>query len=134
MKKRGYSDTKILDLSAILTMECNRYSWKCFNGNDIWPFQVNKIHKEHYNKSWELYDNPWTLFLYQLDFISDRWDRFNNWNCSWENARIYKKPNESVNERRAKCQLIHHNGHPTKKYVYAELWWGKRKIISDYLF
>jgi hypothetical protein len=26
MKKRGYSDTKILDLSAILTMECNRYS------------------------------------------------------------------------------------------------------------
>lgn len=125
MIKRWYKLTRILDLLTIKTMECNRYDWKCFNWNDVWHFQINKIHKLQYIKSHELFYNSWELYKYQLSYanelVESYMDRFCDWKRAWDN------------ETRFKCIAKSYNWHPRYKQTYADLWWAKRKLITEYI-
>lgn len=135
MISRWYSKTKILDLLAIKSMECNRYDWLCYwrNNNDVWPFQINKIHREQYNHSLYLMkkNKLWALFLYQLDYASKLYDSYNERFC-WPHIfdtifRVY------TNERHYKCIAVSYNWHPKLKYFYAYAGWKKREVIKEYL-
>ena len=131
---RWYSLTRILDLLTIRTLECNRYDWKCMNGtSDIWPFQINRIaHKEAYLKSNYLFYNSSELFKYQLTYANDMVEWFMrdycDWKWSWDN------------KTRFKCVAISYNGNKNiasnwkqVRHNYADLWWEKRKRISNYI-
>lgn len=133
MKKLWYSETRILDLLAIMNMECWAYTWKCFNWNDIWPMQINKIHKEQYNTSWKYYNNQdWGgLFLYQLDYANKLLDSYDKRFC-W--THIFKQIWLTyTNQRHFECIGKSYNGHPTYKYAYVKLWWERRQIIKQIL-
>jgi len=125
MVKRGYSLTRILDLLTIKTMECNRYDGKCFNWNDVWPFQINKIHKLQYIKSHDLFYSGAKLFKYQLTFADSLLSFYMDNYCDLK----WSKDNKT----RFKCIAISYNGHPRYKVDYANLWWEKREMIKEYI-
>jgi len=132
MKARGYSDTKILDLLTILNMECGRYDGKCFNWNDVGPFQINKIHREQFKRSWELYNDGGKLFLYQLSYANKLLNGYENRFCS---PSIFKQIGKKYSTKAHwTCIAYSYNGHPRFKYAYAKLWWERRKILSKMLF
>lgn len=136
MKNRGYNNTRILDLLANKAMECNKFSWLCYwkNNADLWPFQINQVHREQYNHSLYLMKNNKLSELYKYQLTYANWliqsyeDRF----C-WKEAFDYIG-RKYTNERRYKCVAKSYNWHPRYKTTYAELWWLKRQLISDYLF
>lgn len=129
MKARGYSNTRILDLLALKSMECNKYtSCVWYNWNDLWPFQINKIHKEQYNKSVELHNQKryWELFSYQLSYADSLVQSYMDRYCDWKWSK--------TNKNRFYCVAVSYNWHPRYKHTYKKIGWEKRKIISDYLF
>jgi hypothetical protein len=140
MIKNWYSATRVLDLLGIKSMECNRYDWLCKwidrnSGNliDIWPFQINRIHREQFNKSLELFeqDKRAELFLYQLDYANQLVQSYEDRFCG---ERIFSLiGRDFTNEGRFKCNAVSYNWHPTWKQIFSELAWEKRKIISDWL-
>lgn len=133
MEGLGYSKTRILDLLAIMNMECGSYTGKCFNWNDIWPMQINKIHKEQYNKSWEYYNKEdWGgLFLYQLDYANKLLDSYDERFCG---AHIFKQIGRTyTNKRHFECIGKSYNGHPRYKYAYVQLGWERRGVIKTIL-
>lgn len=132
---RGYTKTQILDLLAIKSMECNRWDWLCYwiDNLDLWPFQINIIHKEMYNYSWELMQNKnsWELFLAQLTFahwkiIGDE-ERYCDTDAFSYVGKTYN------NENRFRCLALTYNWHPRYKYTYADLGWEKREAIKKWL-
>lgn len=140
MVARWYSATRILDLLAIKSMECNRFDWLCkwidrksWNLIDIWPFQINNIHREHFKESVRLFDlddRAW-LFLYQLSYANQLVQSYEDRFCG---EHIFKQIGRTfTNERRFKCNAVSYNWHPTWKQIFSELWWEKRKIISQWL-
>jgi len=134
MRHLWYSPTRILDLLAIMNMECGSYKWDCFNWNDIWPMQINKIHKEQYNKSWEFYNNKdWGgLFTYQLKYANQLLDSYEKRFCS---ADIFKQVGKTyTNKARWECIWKSYNGHFRHKYAYVKLWWLRRQTISNLIF
>ena len=135
MKARWYSNTRILDLLTIKSLECNSYtSCVWFNANDIWPFQINKIHKEEYNQSF-LYHNSkdyGSLFLYQLTYANKLVQSYEDRFCG---EHIFKEIGKKyTNEARFKCVAVSYNWHPKHKYAYKLNGWAKRQVISEYLF
>lgn len=141
MQRQGWSNTDILDLLAIRTVECNAwYKWDCFYRNwkeagDVWPFQINQIHEVQYTTSWRLYRQGkfGELFLYQMRFAhglnQDKMRRFCDWKWS------------ITNERRFKCVARNYNGNVAiagnGKQVrdnYKEKAWKARGIIKNYLY
>jgi len=105
------------------SLECSREDWFCKWGGwaDVWPFQINQIHKnEWYYQSINMI-NEWKqneLYEYQLKWTIDRMERFKNkWQCSWTETEVYK------------CMLVRHNWN-TKynatywqfRYFYAAKW------------
>jgi hypothetical protein len=129
MKARGYSNTRILDLLALKSMECNSYTSCVWMGwNDIWPFQINKIHKEQYSHSLSLHKQKEfaKLYLYQLSYANGLVDSYMTRFCDIKRAK--------TNENRFKCVAVSYNGHPRYKHTYKKIWWLKRQMISDYLF
>ena len=135
MKKLWYSDTRILDLLAIMNMECWSYKWDCFNWNDIWPMQINKIHKEQYNKSWEYYNKKdWgKLFEYQIKYANQLVESYEAKNCKPEYVKKYWIW-KTYNQKRWRCVAFHYNWHPKNKFAYNKLGWERRQIISDLIF
>lgn len=135
MKARGLSNTRILDLLAIKWMECNSYKgciWRAWL--DMWPFQINKVHTDVYNKSWQLWNAKeyWKLFNYQLSFANSLIESYEKRFCG---EHIFKKIwRKYTNERRFKCVAVSYNGHPRYKHTYKKIWWEKRKAISEFLF
>lgn len=134
MIARWYTKTQILDLLAIKSMECNSYtSCLWINASDVWPFQINRIHTDQYNKSIQLhYDKKYAeLYLYQLTFskwlIDSYMDRFCNESAHNSVGKKY------TTESRFKCVAVSYNWHPTKKVIYSKIGWEKRKIIKEYL-
>lgn len=131
MRNLGYSETRILDLLAIMNMECWSYKWNCFNWNDIWPMQINKIHKIQYNKSWEFYNKQdWAgLFIYQVKYanqlVQSYEDRFCGIHIFEQIGRKY------TNQRRWNCVWKSYNGHPQYKFAYMQLGWERREIIKS---
>lgn len=117
-----------------MTMECNTYNGSCFNGNDIGPMQINKIHPEWYNKSWEIYNrSEWgELFLYQLDRANELIDSYEANNCKPEYIEEYGV-GSTYNKKRWRCIAFHYNGHPQNKFAYNKLGWEKRETIKKYL-
>jgi len=135
MVKRWYSKTKILDLLALKTMECNRYDWMCYwiKNRDLWPFQINMIHKEAYKHSLLLMkqNKRAELFLYQLDFASDMYDRFNA-NFCW--YHIFKQINKKYSNRKHfRCIAYSYNWSPRYKYAYDNIGWLKRAKVKMYV-
>lgn len=137
---RWYSATRILDLLWIKSMECNRYDGLCkgydkhsWNLIDVWPFQINKIHKEQFNYSLQLFDqdNRVELFKYQLSYANWLLQSYEDRFC-WEKIfdQIWK---DFTNERRFKCMAKSYNWNPTWKYIFSELSWEKRKMIGEWL-
>jgi len=132
MKELGYSQTRILDLLAIMNMECWNYKGNCFNWNDIWPMQINKIHKEQYNKSWEIYNRKaWgELFEYQIKYANGLVESYEANNCKPEYVEKYWI-GATYNQKRWRCVAFHYNGHPTNKFAYNKLGWERREIIKN---
>lgn len=135
MKDMWLSDTRILDLLAILNMECGNYTGKCFNGNDIWPFQINKIHKKQYHTSWMYYDKQdWgRLFTYQLQYANKLVESYEQGNCKPEYIEKYWV-GETYNQKRWRCIAFHYNGHPKYKFAYNKLGWERRELIKQAIY
>jgi len=135
MRSLWYSATRILDLLAIMNMECGSYKGNCFNWNDIWPMQINKIHKEQYNKSWKYYNNKdwWKLFTYQVKYANRLLDSYEANNCKPEYVAKYGV-GDTYNQKRWRCVWFHYNGHPKYKYAYNKLGWERRETISNLIF
>lgn len=135
-----YSKERILDLLTIMTMECNKYNWQCFNWNDIWPMQINKIHdnpskwKMWYSESWEFYNNEdWAwLFKYQLGRANELLDEYDADLCRKEYVIEYGLGN-TYEAKKWRCVAFLYNGHPENKFAYNKLGWEKREIIKKYL-
>jgi len=134
MKKRGYSNTRILDLLSIKSQECNNYtSCVWIAGRDIWPFQINQIHKEQFSLSYKLHNEEkfGELFLSQLTFAN--WliqiyeDRFCGEEIFKEIWKVYS------NKARLKCVAVSYNWWPDR-VNYSHKVWLKREVIADYLF
>jgi len=134
MIKRWYSLTRVIDLVTILTMECNRYDWKCRNTSDIWFFQINRIaHKQAYLESDRLFYNSAELFKYQLTYANDKIvqdleDRF----CGWQYAK--------TNQVRFMCIAKNYNGNVKiasnwleMRENYMLLARYKRELIARYI-
>ena len=133
MLKQGYDDTKILDLLTIQNLECGKFSWECFNWNDVWPFQINKIHKEQYGESWKYYGaKDWGgLFKYQLSYANNLLNGYETKYCS---DSIFKQIGKQYsNKARWECIGKSYNGHPIHKEAYIKLWWERREIIKTLL-
>lgn len=134
MRNMWLSETRILDLLAIMNMECWSYKWACFNWNDIWPMQINKIHKEQYNKSWEYYNKQdWGgLFIYQIQYANQLVQSYEDRFC-WRHIfdLIWK---EYSNQRRWNCVGKSYNWHPRYKYAYMKLGWERREIIKQMMW
>lgn len=134
MKNMWLSDTRILDLLAIMNMECWSYQGNCFNWNDIWPMQINKVHKEQYLKSWEYYNGQdWGgLFKYQIEYanrlVQSYEDRF-CWPYIFD--LIWK---QYTNKKRWECVWKSYNWHPRYKYAYVDLWWLRREEIKKLIY
>jgi len=136
MKRKGYSDTRILDLLALKSMECNRYDGLCYwhYKLDVWPFQINRIHKDAYVTSFKLISSnqlAW-LFDFQLKYanklVSSYMDRYcgrHIFKLIWRNYS---------NERRFKCVAVTYNWHPRYKRTYAILAWKKREAIKNLIY
>jgi len=136
MQARGYSDTRILDLLALKSMECNRYDGLCYwhNNLDLWPFQINKIHKDEWITSANLMRTNQLegLFKFQLTYANKLVQSYEDRFCGKEHFDYVGV--KYTNENRFKCIAKSYNGSPRYKYTYAELGWLKRQIISDLLF
>ena len=131
MQDRGYSKTRILDLLAIQSMECNDFQWKCKSSSDIWHMQINQIHKEQYKKSVKLLKAKkyWELYKYQLTYANWLLDSYWKSFCSKENI-IWKfwKYSEKL---RVECYGRAYNGSKTR-ITYWKMLWDKRKMIKKY--
>lgn len=129
MQHYWYSKTRILDLLALRSMECNLSNWKCkwLNNQDIWPFQINIIHTENYNKSLELWNDEEKLFKYQLKVANDLLNSYEK-NFCWEKhfKAIWKTYN---NEERFKCYARCFNWWPNR-VSYAKRWLVQREIVK----
>jgi len=134
MIENWYSLTKVIDLTTLLTMECNKYSWKCINTSDVWPFQINRIaHKAAYLRSKELFYNSSALFKYQLHYANNNIvQRLEDQFCGWKYT--------TSNEIRFKCIAKNYNWN---KKIYSNwkewrenykiLAWAKRKEVARYI-
>lgn len=134
MKARGYSNTRILDLLAIKSMECNKYT-SCIgqNWHDIWPFQINRVHKEQYNNSVALHKQQKyaTLFLYQLSYANWLIESYEDRFC-WKH--IFKQIGQTyTNKKRFYCVAVSYNWHPRYKHTYKKIAWLKREMIKKHL-
>ena len=134
MRNMWLSETRILDLLAIMNMECGSYKWDCFNWNDIWPMQINKIHKEQYNKSWEYYNNQdWGgLFEYQIQYANQLVQSYEDRFCGRHIFDLIWK--EYSNQKRWNCVGKSYNWHPRYKYAYMDLWWIRRQEIKKMMW
>ena len=123
MYKKWYKLTKILDLLALKSMECNRYDWLCYwhYNLDLGPYQINKIHIEQYNVSYKFMKEKklWELFNYQLEYANWLIDSYEKRFCGkhifdyiW---RTY------TNKRRFQCVAKSYNWSPRYKYMYGML-------------
>jgi len=83
---RGWSKTKVIDILTLRTLECNRYDGLCYGikNRDLGFFQINNIYKKAYKHSLLLIQQRKSaeLFLYQLDFVSDMYDRLDRDYCN----------------------------------------------------
>jgi len=100
--------------------------------SDIWPFQINNIHREQFKKSKVLLNNrEWAkLFNYQLTYANwlvNSYDRFCNQEAFQYVWKIYN------NEERFKCIAKTYNWSPRYKYTYAKIGYKKRVMIKEYL-
>lgn len=135
MIEEWYSLTRVIDLTTLLTMECNRYDGKCLNGtSDIWPFQINRIaHKQAYLRSKELFYNSPELFKYQMRYANDEIvQRLEDEFCGWQYAK--------TNKIRFQCLAMNYNWNKKISWNglqvrqnYAILAWEKRKQIAKYI-
>lgn len=129
MINRWYSKTRILDLLAFKSMECNSYKWDCIwiKANDVWPFQINKIHREQYDDSLALIKSKeWAvLYRYQLRYANQLVESYMQRFCKWEYAK--------TNKKRFQCVAVSYNWHPRYKHTYKQIAWEKRKIIKKHL-
>jgi len=134
MRNMWLSETRILDLLAIMNMECGSYKWDCFNWNDIWPMQINKIHKEQYNKSWEYYNNQdwWGLFEYQIQYTNKLVQSYEDRFCGRHIFDLIWK--EYSNKRRWNCVGKSYNWHPRYKFAYMQLGWERRQEIKKLMW
>ena len=128
-----YSDTRIIDLLAIRTMECNSYKWDCkwMYSSDIWSFQLNPIHKVEYKKSQELFNKKkwWELFIYQAKKANIMLDSYEKRFCS---EKIFNEIWRTYNQdERFKCYARAYNW-SSKKKSYAELALLKRQVVEKY--
>lgn len=135
MVAKWYSNTRMLDLLALKSMECHQYDGNCkgLKMRDIWPFQINIIHREQYDHSLKLMKSEnWSeLFVYQLNYanglVESYMDRFcNKWAFDYIGMTY-------TNEKRFKCVAVSYNWSPRFKQMYSELAWEKRKIIAEWL-
>ena len=140
MQDKGYSNTRILDLLAIMNMECWKYSWDCFyrawkKSWDVWPMQINIVHREQYFKSWEFYyKKDWGgLFIYQLEYANELLDNYEAWWCSEANI-VNHWVWDTYNQKRWRCIAFRYNWHPKNKFSYNTLGWERREEIKKLIF
>lgn len=137
---KGYSTERVLNLLAILNMECTDINWNCYNGWDIWPFQINRIHdnklkwKFWFSESKKLFNNwKWDeLFDYQLDKANILLDSYDNSFCSEFNVNNYGLWN-NYEEKKWRCVAFMYNWHPKYKFAYNTFWFKKRELIKKLL-
>jgi len=127
IRKWQITITEALDLLAIRSMECNAPDGRCFNWYDVGPFQINRIHKEAYYKSWKLWNNKEWLFRYQLGVAL--------WLIRVRMKNLCDRKRSKTNERRFKCLYKTYNWY--KWYT----WWLrsnlarlKRKMIKKVVY
>jgi len=123
-----YTFVKLASVNAI---ECWRDDGFCYSSSDVWPFQINQIHKVAYAHSVYLIrekDDYEELFDYQMLRTYKRMlsqvDRFDLWDLK-DKTRAYRL-------------FIFHNGNNKltcngreRKYYYADKWIKVRKMLID---
>jgi hypothetical protein len=131
--KKWYNKTRIIDIITLWSMECAKPNWDCKNWtSDIWPMQINQIHRKEYKHSKKLFDKKKydELYKYQVEYVNRLIDSYEKWNCSEEAFEaIWRK---KTNEERFKCIARSYNW-SYKKVSYGELAWIKRNNIKKYL-
>jgi len=133
LQNLGYSNERIIDLLTIRSMECNSYKWDCrgLYSSDIWPFQINPIHKKEYEKSVKLFnkENWGELFIYQAKIANWLLDSYENRFCS---EKIFKEIWKFYNNNeRFACYARAYNW-SKKKQSYWELAKQKRIVVEKY--
>jgi hypothetical protein len=133
MKKKWYTKTRILDLLAIQSMECNLYNWNCLSSSDVWFFQINQIHRKQYKKSVKLLKQKkyWELYNYQLTYANWLVDSYEKWLCSEKSFNEILKIR--TNKERVGCIGRMYNWHPKHKKIYWKILWKKREMIKIYI-
>lgn len=145
-EKHNINKDYMLMLNAMSNVECPALDWMCFNWADVWPFQINQIHKDNfyyylnfyntykycnendqacYNKYW-LNNYLWLkkeqikkdLFEKQLIWTLDRFDRIGDKFCNWLSWDNFDK-----------CLSILHNWNNNKTCMF---YW--KKIEVKYCF
>ena len=148
MRNMWLSETRILDLLAIMNMECGSYKWDCIwyardkkgrliyplRAIDIWPMQINKVHKEEFRHSKYLYENEkWgELFIYQLKYANQLVQSYEDRFCGKHIFDLIWK--EYSNQRRWNCVGKSYNWHPRYKFAYMQLGWERREVIKSLMW
>lgn len=117
MENFWLTDAQKIHYLVINSLECGREDWFCKSQFDSWYFQINKIHKEEYNKSNKLINENKSkeLFTFQLKWTHDRLQSYINRICSkWTNGNI---------NTIFSCMLKVHNGN--NKIIGP--WWYRFK-------
>ena len=131
MQDLWYSKTRILDLLAIQSIECNLENWNCKSKSDCWPFQINQIHRKEYNLCKRLLkeERYSELYTIQLKFTNDLIESAESSSCSQYSFNKIKR--ERTTEERVKCIWRFYNWSKTKK-TYWEILYKKREMIKVY--
>ena len=128
IQNKWYDFTRLLDILAIRSTECNKINWDCLWiwWADYWPFQINQIHRKQYLKSFEFRRNKdWEwLFNYQLDYANWLVESYMKRYCRWERVK--------TNKERFECVYRAYNWSKNKRF-YAKIAWKKREKIKDYI-
>ena len=138
---RWYSLTRILDILALKTNECNDYEWKCIwyhqatkTPMDYGHFQINVIHKEIVEKTKENWDNPKLHFKIQLTYVNKLLDSYEKWYCSTKSI-VWKYWYWS-NQLRVECIGRLYNWSSFKKSYWQWTWLKRenlKKYVKDYI-
>lgn len=119
--KHDISLETIIKLHTLNSIECGRWDWLCNRADsDVWPFQINFIHKKEFKKSLELIKEKKVeeLFEYQMLWTWARMKRMEKNFCK-------KRQTQS---KKMECQAILHNwGKKAKSY------WIHAVIVRDLL-
>lgn len=116
-EEHGLNQDQWIMMESISQAECGNALWFCDNWSDIWPFQMNKIHRGFYQESsWYYHTGDYnSLFAFQLRWTLDRfkrkkvwWDMnklsiIHNWNnrlsCNWrERKYCYSEKVKKIRE------------------------------------